>query len=99
MVLRILGSIVAVVGAAALTLACIIALVLGTIQALSIHQASLRILALTADFVVGTVLLIGCIYLATHLAVLVLGVGRAEFPALPLDEYSREVRSGDSAKI
>jgi hypothetical protein len=99
MVLRILGSIVAVLGAAALTLACIIALVLGTIRALSIHQASLRILALAADFAVGTVLLIGCIYLATHLAVLILGVGRTEFPALPVDEYSREVRSGDSAKI
>jgi hypothetical protein len=29
----------------------------------------------------------------------ILGVGQAEFPALPIDEYSSEVRSGDSAKI
>jgi hypothetical protein len=96
---RILASLTAVLGAAALTLACMIALVQGTIRAVTIGQIPLRVLAVTADFVFGTVLLLGCIYLATHLAVRIVGVGRAEFPPLPVDEYSSEVRSGDSAKI
>ena len=96
---RILASVAAVLGAAALTLACMIALVQGTIRAVSIGPIPLRVLAVSADVVMGTVLLLGCIYLATHLAVRILGVGNAEFPALPVDEYSSEVRSGDSAKI
>jgi hypothetical protein len=96
---RILASVTAVLGAAALTLACMIALVQGTIRAVSIDQIPLRVLAVTADFILGTVLLLGCIYLATHLAVRIVGVGQAEFPPLPADEYSSEVRSGDSAKI
>jgi hypothetical protein len=97
--MRILASITAVLGAAALTLASMIALVLGTIRAVSIDDIPLRILAVAADLVLGTVLLLGCIYLATHLAVRIVGVGHAEFPPLPVDEYSSEVRSGDSAKI
>jgi len=96
---RILASVTAVLGAAALTLTCMIALVQGTILAVSIDQIPLRVLAVCADLVLGTVLLLGCIYLATHLAVRILGVGQAEFPPPPIDEYSREVRSGDSAKI
>lgn len=97
--LRILASLTAVLGAAALTLACLIALVQGTIRAVSLDQFPLRVIAVAADFVFGTVLLIGCIYLATHLAVRILGVGHAEFPPLPVDEYTSDVRSGDSAKI
>jgi hypothetical protein len=96
---RILASVTAVLGAAALTLVCMIALVQGTIRAVSIEQFPLRAVAVAADLVLGTVLLLGCIYLATHLAVRVLGVGHAEFPPLPIDEYSSDVRSGDSAKI
>ena len=97
--MKILASVTAVLGAAVLTLLCMIALVLGTIQAVSIEQLPLRILALAADLILGTILLPGCIYLATHLAVRIVGVGHADFPALPVDEYSSEVRSGDSAKI
>ena len=96
---RILASLTAVLGAAALNLASMIALVQGTIRAVSIDELPLRVLAVAADLVLGTVLLFGCIYLATHLAVRILGVGQAEFPALPVDEYSSDVRSGDSAKI
>ena len=99
MIGRILSSVVAVLVAAALTLAALIALVQGTIRALSIDGLPQRVLALGADLVFGTLLLLGCIYLATHLAVRILGVGNAEFPALPVDEYSSEVRSGDEAKI
>jgi hypothetical protein len=96
---RIIASATAVLGAAGLTLACMIALVKGTIRAVAINPLALRFLAVAADLVLGTALLLGCIYLATHLAVRILGVGQAEFPALPIDEYSSEVRSGDSAKI
>jgi len=99
MVMKILASVTAVLGAAGLTLACMIALVQGTIRAVSIDQIPLRVLAVAADLAFGTVLLVGCIYLATHLAVRILGVGQAEFPPLPVDEYSSDVRSGDSAKI
>jgi hypothetical protein len=98
-IVRIVASVIAVLGAAALTLACMFALVRGTIRALSIDPLALRVLAVAADLVFGTVLLLGCIYLATHLAVLILGVGHSEFPNIPVDEYSSEVRSGDSAKI
>lgn len=97
--MRILACMTAVLGAAALTLACMIALVQGTIRAVSIDPISLRVFAVAADLFLGTILLLGCIYLATHLAVRILGVGNAVFPALPVDEYSSDVRSGDSAKI
>ena len=99
MISRILASMTAVLGAAGLTLACLIALVQGTIRAVELESLPLRVLAVAADLLFGTVLLVGCIYLATRLAVLIVGVGDAEFPAFPIDEYSREVRSGDSAKI
>jgi hypothetical protein len=77
--LRILASMTAVLGAAALTLACMIALVQGTIRAVSLDEIPLRILAVSVDFVFGTILLLGCIYLATHLAVRIVGVGRPNF--------------------
>jgi len=80
---KILGGIAAVAGAAALTLATMLALVRGTILAVSIDAVPLRILAVAADIVLGIVLLVGCIYLATHLAVRILGVGNAEFPPPP----------------
>jgi hypothetical protein len=88
--LKILASVAAVIASAALTLAAMIALVQGTIRAVSITQIPLRILAAVADLLLGTVLLLGCVYLATHLAVAVLGVGRADFPPLPLDDSASE---------
>ena len=81
--LRIVASVIAVLGAAALTLACMIALVVGTIRAVSIEEIPIRVIAVSADLVLGTVLLLGCIYLATHLAVRIVGVGQAEFPPPP----------------
>ena len=99
MAVKILASVTAVLGAAGLTLACMIGLVRGTIWAVSIDAIPLRALAVAGDFVLGTILLLACIYLATHLAVRIVGVGHSEFPPLPVDEYSSEVRSGDSAKI
>ena len=80
---KIVACVTAVAGAATLTLATMIALVQGTIMAVSIVDLPLRILAVLADLVLGTILLLGCIYLATHLAVRILGVVNAEFPPLP----------------
>lgn len=80
---KVLACLVAVIGAAALTLGTLIALVQGTILAVSIPSLPLRILAVAVDVVLGTLLLVGCIYVATHLAVLILGVGNADFPPLP----------------
>jgi len=80
---KIFAGVTAVIGAAALTLATMIALVQGTILAVSIASLSLRILAVATDILFGTMLLLGCIYLATHWAVRILGVGQAEFPPLP----------------
>jgi hypothetical protein len=84
-IIKILAGVGAVAGAAALTLAMMIALVRGTILVVSIADLRLRVLAVVADVVLGTVLLVGCIYLATHLAVRILGVGNAEFPPVPYD--------------
>jgi hypothetical protein len=75
----------AVIGAASLTLATMIALVQGTILAVSIPNLMLRIVAVATDVVLGTALLLGCIYVATHLAVRILGVGQVDFPPLPED--------------
>lgn len=89
MIGKIFVGMAAILGAAALTLVTMIALVQGTIAAVSIDALSLRILAVVVDIVMGTALLVGCIYLATHLAVRILGVGNAEFPPLP--EYDQFV--------
>ncbi len=100
MLVRILASLTAVLGAAALTLVCMIALVQGTILAVAIDETSLRVLAVAADLVIGTIALLGCIYLATHLAVRIVGVGQAEFPPPPSGEHSSSsAPSGDSSKI
>jgi hypothetical protein len=83
MIARGFASLIAVIGSAALTLATVVALVRGTIATLYIDNLSLRIFAMMLDVIVGTALLLGCIFVATHLAVLILGVGNAEFPPLP----------------
>jgi hypothetical protein len=95
---KIFACVTAVAGAAALTLAAMIALVRGTILAVSIGDPSLRILAVSADVVLGTILLVGCIYLATHLAVRILGVGNAEFPPLPNDALPVDARPSHPSK-
>lgn len=96
---RIIASLTAVLGSAMLTLACLLALVRGTILAVSIEHASLQFLAIAADLIIGTAALIGCIYLATHLAVRIVGVGQAEFPPLPTDSHSANVTTGDTPEI
>jgi hypothetical protein len=97
-IVKTLAAVAAVAGAAALTLVTMIALVEGTIMAVSIGDLPLRILAVLADLILGTLLLVGCIYLATHLAVRIVGVGNAEFPPLPEDSPSIDSRPGDLSK-
>lgn len=82
---KISAGVAAVIGAAVLTLATMIALVQGSILAVSIANLPLRIVAVAVDIVLGTILLVGCIYLATRLAVRILGVGQTDFPPLPED--------------
>jgi hypothetical protein len=96
--LRILASAAAVLCSAALTLAAMIALVQATVRAVSIAQIPLRILGVAADLVLGTILLLGCVYLATHLAVLVLGIGHATFPPLPEEDHFPDSSPVDPAK-
>jgi hypothetical protein len=95
--MRIVTSAIAVLGAAALTLASLIALVHGTIRVVGIEEIPLRVLAVAADVIFGSILLLGCIYLATQLAVRIVGVGNAEFPPLP-DESPRIARAGEPKK-
>ena len=74
---------VAVVVAAALTLGAVVAVVTWTTAAISIPSLPLRILAVAADVVGGTLLLLVCIYLTTRIAVSMVGVGKTEFPPIP----------------
>jgi len=95
---KILASIAAVAGAAVLTLATMIALVEGSILAVSIENLPLRVTAIAADLFLGTILLVGCTYLATHLAVRIVGVGNADFPAVPDDAPHGDVPADDLSK-
>ncbi len=87
---KILIALVAVLAAASLTLGAVFAVVWGTMAAISVGNVSLRILAVAADALLGSLLLIGCIYLATQLAVRTLGVGCAEFPTPPISGPEEE---------
>jgi hypothetical protein len=80
---KVFAGVVAVIGSAALTLGTMVALVEGTIVLLTIENFPLRVVAILADVLLGTVALVACIYLATHLTVRIMGVGQAEFPPLP----------------
>jgi hypothetical protein len=95
---KIFLRIAAVAGAAALTLATMLALVQGTILAVSIMNMPFRILAVSVDLVLGTVFLVGCIYLATHLAVRILGVGNVAFPPLPEDAPASNTPLSNASK-
>jgi hypothetical protein len=80
---KICACVAAVAVAATITLATLVALVQGTILAVSLPGFPLRLLAVLLALVVGTILLVACIYLATRLAVRIVGVGDVEFPPLP----------------
>jgi hypothetical protein len=81
---KIFIAFVAVLVTASLTLGAVFAVIWGTTVAISVGNLLLRILAVAADALLGSLLLIGCIYLATQLAVRIVGVGQAEFPPPPI---------------
>ena len=81
-----------------MTLATMIALVQCTIVAVSISGLPLRVLAVSLDLVIGTLGLLGCIYITTRLAVRILGVGNAEFPPLPQADLQSDVHHSDPSK-
>jgi hypothetical protein len=89
---KVLASVIAVIVAASLTLAVLLGLVQGTIDAVSLDRWPLRLAAVLADLMVGAFLLVGCIWVATRLAVAILGVGNTEFPPLP-EEHGDEGHS------
>ena len=94
----ILCSAAAVLSAAALTLAAIVALVQTTIRVVSIGSIPLRILSVAAEIVFGTILLLGCVYLTTRLAVAVLGMGRSDSPPPPPDNSASVSPAGRPSK-
>ena len=83
MIGKLIAGALAVLAAAAVTVAAMICLIKVTTITLAIENLPLRILAVAADIILGTLLLLACIYLTTRLAVRILGVGQAEFPPLP----------------
>jgi hypothetical protein len=91
---KLLIALVAVLVAASLTLGAVFTVIWGTLAAISVGNLFLRILAVAADALLGSLLLIACIYLATQLAVRILGVGSAEFPLPPIggpeEEHSKK---------
>jgi hypothetical protein len=97
MIAKILARVTAVAVAAAITLATTLSLVKGTILLVGIGDIRLRILAACADIVLGTVVLVACLFLATHLAVRILGVGNVEFPPLPKESPAVETPRSDES--
>jgi hypothetical protein len=66
---RLLASIVTTVLIIAMTLAAMFALVAATLKVTSIHSPLQRGIAIGIELVLGIVLLLGTVWLATHLAV------------------------------
>jgi hypothetical protein len=94
MIVKIFARVAAVTGAAVITLATTLILVKGMILLVAIDDLRWRVVAAGSDIVLGTVVLVACIYLATHLAVRILGVGNAEFPPPP-----NQAPPGDPPKV
>lgn len=67
------ASILVVVLTVALALAAMYALVLTTAYVTAIHSALRRLVAICAELLLGVVLLLGTVWVATHLAVRIFG--------------------------
>jgi hypothetical protein len=70
---KILASVFTVVLTIAMTLAAMFTLVRATVYVTSIDSPAPRALAVGAELVLGVVLLLGTLWLATHLAVRIFG--------------------------
>ena len=79
MVLAVLTALLTV----AMTLVAMLVLVQATLTVAQMTNPMLRALAVAAELVLGVVLLVGTVYLATRLAVRIFGGGPTDYP--PMD--------------
>jgi len=81
---RILASILTTVLIIAMTLAAMFVLVDATLKVTAIASPLQRAVAIVAELVLGIVLLLGTVWLATHLAVRIFRVPEPPPPGAPL---------------
>ena len=81
---RIIASILTTILIVAMTLAAIFTLVRTTVYITSIPSPLQRTVAIAAELLLGVVLLLGTVWLATHLAVRIFGVKDAPSPGGPV---------------
>jgi hypothetical protein len=81
---RILASILTTVLIIAITLAAMFVLVDATLKVTAIVSPLQRAMAIAAELVLGIVLLLGTVWLATHLAVRIFHVHEPPPPGAPL---------------
>jgi len=81
---RILASVLTTILIVAMTLAAMFTLVRATEYVTSIASPLERALAIVAELFLGVVLLLGTVWLATHLAVRIFGVKESPTPGAPL---------------
>jgi hypothetical protein len=80
----ILASVLTTVLIVAMTLAAMFTLVRTTVYVTSIESPVQRALAIGAELLLGVVLLLGTVWLATHLAVRIFGKNEPSSPGGPL---------------
>jgi hypothetical protein len=81
---RIVASILTTILIVAMTLAAIFTLVRTTVYVTSIASPLQRAAAIAAELLLGVVLLLGTVWLATHLAVRIFGVKDPASPGGPV---------------
>ena len=81
---RILASVLTTILIVAMTLAAMFTLVRTTVYVTSIPSPLQRATAIAAELLLGVVLLLGTVWLATHLAVRIFGVKDAPDPGGPV---------------
>ena len=81
---RVLASIVTTILIVAMTLAAMFTLVRATVYVTSIPSPLQRAVAVAAELLLGVVLLLGTVWLATHLAVRIFGAKGAPSPGGPV---------------
>lgn len=70
---RLLAAVLTALLIVAMTLGAMLVLVRATLEVAQMSNPLLRALAVVAELVLGVVLLVGTVYLATHLAVRIFG--------------------------
>lgn len=82
--MRIVASVLTTILIVAMTLAAMFTLVRATIYVTSIESPLQRAAAIGAELLLGVVLLLGTVWLATHLAVRIFGSKETTSPGGPL---------------